>query len=101
MKTSFLFLAVILVLSMILSQVESSPHPNEHCECHYQSAKKGCRIARGSSVTGYKCQCRVSSFFVWTHCIGARVQCNTGENCPANCTSHECCVASGGDCKGY
>ncbi|PQK13548.1 hypothetical protein BB8028_0004g04790 [Beauveria bassiana] len=65
------------------------------CDCDYHPG--GCVISKAPKE-GWKCKCRYKG--AWT-CDGLELQCDKGETCPANCSSHACCLEGGGDCGGY
>jgi hypothetical protein len=65
------------------------------CDCDYHPG--GCTISWPAEV-GYKCRCEYRGF--WT-CRATEIRCNSGEDCPGNCWTKECCEQGGGDCGGY
>ena len=89
---------VLILAGLVLAHVAAE---EPKCKCGYARNPNNnivtqCVIYRGPPK-GYKCVC---SSVAWM-CKGWTKACDPSENCPANCTSYECCKRGGGNCYGY
>jgi len=69
--------------------------PGRSCDCSYSLG--GCKVSKAPPA-GYACHCRYQGY--WT-CGAVLKKCSDGDECPAGCTSKDCCKKGGGDCGGY
>ncbi|OXA62867.1 hypothetical protein Fcan01_01045 [Folsomia candida] len=95
---SFLLFATCFLILASISLVSTS---GQDCSCTYQPDRNGCVIRRGPTQAGFVCRCRITRLIFITACIGSQIGCNTGEDCPANCASKDCCMLAKGNCDGY
>jgi len=69
--------------------------PGRSCDCSYSHG--GCKISIPPPA-GFTCHCQNHGYYT---CGSVLRRCDEGANCPADCTSKDCCKRGGGDCGGY